>query len=573
LERADQSLRTRSGRVSASRLRRLGIRDVALIARAEIAFSEGLTVFTGETGSGKTMLLGALAFVLGDRANASLVRTGAERARVCLEIEPDAELRAWCDAAGFPVDANEDVVLLRELAANGKSAARIAGVPASAAQVRELASRIAEFASQHEHRRLFSTAYQLEVLDRFAGPEALARRAEIAALHATCAELRERLAAENRADERTAAELDYARDSLAAIDALAPQPGEDERLRERRDAGANAERIAAALATAHGALADADGAIEALGGADRALDGIARFGAAFGVLAQTIRALQSDATDCAAAIAREVGATEFDPRELDELSERLDTLERLKKRFGGTTERVLAARERFAAALDADGVRDERRASRVADLRTAEERLGSACGALTALRGGAGDPLARRVEAELAALAMPAARFAVAATAVDPPSATGAERVEFLLAPNPGEPARPLARTASGGELSRVLLALTVALADRLEATTLVFDEVDAGIGGAAATAVAVRLAGLARATQVVCVTHLAQIAAAAQRHYVLRKHESGGETRIEVEEPTGAEVDAEIARMLSGADSPTARAHARELLSAARPR
>ncbi len=554
---------------------RLEIENFELIERATLEFAAGFTACSGETGSGKSMLLGSLAFVLGERASADVVRRDAARARVTLEVDANAALRVRLDAEGFELEPNEAAILVREMNAAGKSSARVNGRLATAAQLRVLGDALVEQIGQHEQQRLLSAAYQLDLLDAFAGPSARAERAAVSAAYERARSLElERTARESDAG-RALAELEFARFAAAEIASVAPTLGEDETLRERRDYLANVERIAAALDGAHAALAGAEGsAVETLGEAASAVAGLARFSPVLESLAATLAALQSEATEAAVELARERDAAEFEPEELERATARLDELEGLKKKYGGTLTAVIAARERYEAAIETESTRDERDAQLRAELAAAREALHAACATLRVIRTGAARELERAAAAELAGLAMPAARFEVVLEPLDEPGPNGSERAYFALSPNPGEPVRPIARAASGGELSRVLLALVASLAERREPTALVFDEIDAGIGGAAAGAVGIRLGALARANQVVCVTHLAQIASWADRHYTLRKRSRGDETIVELVLLDGAQdVLEEIARMLSGSAAGVALEHAGALVNDARER
>ncbi len=565
MERAPEG--RRNGRMN--RLRRCTIEDFGLIAGADVRFADGLSVFTGETGSGKTMVLGALKFVLGERASPDVVRTGAQRARVTLEFEPDDAMRALLASEGFELEPDEDAIVARDLAAGGKSSARVNGRAATSAQLRALAEALVDFVGQHEHQRLLSAAYQGDVLDRYAGDDALALRERVAEgcarLGAIDAAVRD--LAENA--DRLAADADYARFALEEIDAARLADDDEEgALRERRDYLANAERIALALRTARDALSEREGAAaETLGAAAAALNGVAAYGQTLARLGESLAAMQSDAGDLAVAIARELDGAEYDPAEAETIGQRLDLIDRLKRKHGGSIAAVLAARERLAAQLEAVDTRDDRLAALRAERETVAASVGADATALSALRAAAALAFERAVNEELPALALRGARFAVAFEALGAPGPRGAEAASFVFSANAGEPQRPLARVASGGELSRVLLAVVVALADKRDASTLVFDEIDAGIGGAAAQAVGVRLGALAAATQVVCVTHLAQIAAWADHHFALRKAEARGATRIDVVELDGtADVRGELARMLSGSATRAALDHADQL-------
>ncbi len=568
-------------RAPGSRLARLEIEDFGLIERAWLEFSPGFTVCSGETGSGKTMLLGALAFVLGERTPADMVRAGAPRTRVSLAVDADGAFRALLDAEGFEAEPGEAAILSRELLPNGKSTARINGRLATAAQLRAAGEALADAVGQNEQQRLLSAGYQLDVLDAFAGEAALAARAAAGAAYARAVALECELATCSGDADRLRSELEFASFAAAEIAAAAPVPGEDEPLRERRDFLANVERIGRALGNARAAVSGgaavtggegSSSAVESLGIAATALASVARFSPTLAALAERLAALQSDATDVAVALGRESEAAEFDASELESVTARLDLLETLKKKYGGTLTAVCSARDAYEAIVAREATRDERENALRGELARVRTALGREALALGKLRAAAARELEARVATELAALAMPAARFGVLLETLAEAGPNGSERVSFALSPNPGEPLRPVARAASGGELSRVLLALVAVLADRRERTALIFDEIDAGIGGATGSAVGVRLGALGHATQVLCVTHLAQIASFADRHYVLRKRERAGATVVELvalDEPQA--VIEEIARMLSGSIAPVALEHARALVDEAR--
>jgi DNA repair protein RecN (Recombination protein N) len=555
--------------VTASLLR-LRIDGVGLIARADVEFGDAFTAFTGETGSGKTMLLGALDAALGGRVDRDLIR--ASGLRVALEIAPDGVLLDLLESMGIVPAEDDDVVIVREVSAAGRSQGRVNGVAVSASQLRAIGAAVVDTVGQGEAQRLLEPAFARDVLDRFAGEAASALRARIGERYELRRRLREERDALQGGGERAAAERAFARFAVEEIDAAALTDGEDEALRERRDVLGNAERIAAALAAARAAFEEERGAVDALGDAAHALNAIGRFGADFAALAASVGALQADANALAAEIARALDDVERDPNEFERVGARLDAIETLKKKYGASIAAILAARERYAEELERDGGRDERLAALERELRALEAALAEDARELHAARAAAVAACERCVAAELQALAMPAARFAVALEPLAEILAHGSDRVEFLFSANPGEPERPLARIASGGERSRVLLALVVALAGGRDARTFVFDEIDAGIGGATAVAVGARMKRLAGVAQVVCVTHLAQIASWADTHYALRKFEDDGNTTIEVV-PLLEQADrlAEIARMLSGDTKRISLEHAATLVAATR--
>ena len=553
-------------------LLRLTIDNVGLIAHAQVEFGDAFTAFTGETGSGKTMLLGALDAALGGRVERELIR--GERLRVALEIGADDGLRALLATMGIDLAADDDVVIVREVTAAGRSQARINGVAVSASQLRTIGGHVVDAVGQGEAHQLLEPGFARDLLDRFAGEPALALREGLRERYETRRALREERDTLREGGDRALAEREFARFALGEIEAAALEDGEDARLRERREILGSAERIADALTRARAALEDERGAVDALGDASHGLGGIARFGAAFAALAESAGALQADANTLAAEIARALDDVELDPNELETVTGRLDAIETLKKKYGASIAAIRAARDRFAATLEQDVGRGERLATIERELGALDDAIAGDAAALHAERNAAVPVCEERVSAELHALAMPAARFAVALEPLDEIAAHGGDRIEFRFSANPGEPERPLARIASGGERSRVLLALVVVLADRRDARTFVFDEIDAGIGGATAVAVGARLQRLAGVAQVVCVTHLAQIASWADTHYVLRKYDDGGETTIEVAS-LHAEDDrlAEIARMLSGDTKRISLEHAATLVAATRSR
>lgn len=548
-------------------LLRLTIEGVGLIERADIAFGAGFTAFTGETGSGKTMLLGALDAALGGRVERDLVH--GERARVVLELD-GSRLRERLAGYGIALAPDDDVVIVREIAAAGRSQARVNGTAVSATQLREIGALVVDSVGQGEAQRLLDPAFARDLLDRAGGEEALALRAAVREAHEA-----RRLVARERdlvraSGERAASDRAFAEFARAEIDeAGVTDDDEDERLRERRDVLADAERIAGALARARAALEDDGAAVDGLGLAARSLANLARYGEPFAGLAATADALQADAGALATALARAADDVEHDPHELAAVADRLAALDALKRKYGGSLAAVRAARDGFAGTVDADAQREGRLAALEREHAALDAAFAHAVAALRERRAAAAAGCAERVTAELRALAMPAARFAVALESLAEPGPHGADRVEFRFAANPGEPERPLARVASGGERSRVLLALVVALANSDEGRAFVFDEIDAGIGGAAAVAAGTRLARLAAFAQVVCVTHLAQIAARAETHYALRKRDDGEATTIEVVPlaDSGSRL-AEIARMLAGEVSPISLEHAAALVA-----
>jgi DNA repair protein RecN (Recombination protein N) len=550
-------------------LTELRVENLLLIERAELRLSAGLNVLTGETGAGKTVLAHALDLLLGGRAKPGIVRPGAAEAYVEGIFELAPELR---DELGerLPADA-EEVVLARRIGADGRTRALVNGRSATLTDLRELAEPLLTFYGQHEHRRLTLAGAQLEILDGFCGDAHLARRAKVAAAcgvareaRAALAELRELAGARER-------ELDLLDYELAEIDAAGPTEDEVLALRSERERLQHLEALrGASLGAAEAVVADEAGIGALLAGAGRALDSVHGIDGSLDGLAERWQALAIEADDVAGELRRYAEQLDAEPGRLEAVEERLAVLERLERKHGGSIASVLAhadaCRQRRAELAGAE-LALEAASSRLAD---AERKLASGSAALRKARAAAGPNLAAAVRTRLAELAMKGASFEIELSDREPGPA-GADAVEFLIAPNPGVPAGPLRETASGGELSRVMLAL-MGVAAHGGRATLVFDEVDAGIGGQTARAVGDQLRELAAGRQVLCITHLPQIASLAARHFSIAKDASVNPARATVIQLGAGDVVSELVRML-GADDESdgaARRHAEELLRAA---
>ena len=536
----------------------LRARDVALIRDAVIEPSPGLTVLTGETGAGKTALLSSIKLLVGERADAGMVREGAPS----LEVEGRLFLRG---------DDEDGTVVRRRVGADGRGRVELDGRMAS---VRELAERVGatvDLCGQHEHQRLLSVQSHAEMLDLWAGLAAAeahdAYRDALAAAEQARAEL-ERVREMSRA---TGERLDEAAFVLRRIDEVDPREGELEELEAQLPRVEHGEALMSAALGARGLLADDDGAIDALGSAVRTLEEAARYDERLSRWAQTLESSLIDVEDVSSELRDYAEEVDFDPEELDRVQSRLAALEGLRRAYGPRMADVLRRREeaREVVAAASDGGELERRSER--ELRRREEALSEAADALDAVRSEAAPRLAGAVTEHMAFLEMGSAALEVSVERLPRSEWTsrGPSRVEFLYRPGAGLTARPLRRIASGGEVSRVMLACKVVLGEADECETLVFDEVDAGVGGATAVALASVLARLARTHQVIVVTHLAQVAVAAERHYLVEKHEGEGgvpETTLRLLDDEGRV--SEVARMLSGDTGEASRDLAREMLA-----
>jgi DNA repair protein RecN (Recombination protein N) len=549
----------------------LRVENLLLIERAELRLAPGLNVLTGETGAGKTVLAHALDLLLGGRARSGIVRPGAAEAYVEGVFELGGELRA---TLGDRVASDtEELVLARRVTAEGRTRAYLCGRSLAVSELREVAAALLSFYGQHEHRRLTLASAQLDVLDGFCGAGLFAARREfvrayeaVRGLERGLAELRELAGARER-------ELDLVAYELAEIEEVAPTEEEDERLRADRERLRNVEGLRAAALGAAAACAPEDGAgvTSLLAGGAGALDAVAGIDDELDALAERWRSLAIDAGDLAGEIARYADGVDAAPGALEQTEERLAQIDRLKRKHGGSVAAVLAHAEACRERRDELTCAEQTLSGGAAELDRAREQLGAQAAALREARERAAPRLAAAVRQRLDELAMEGAAFEIE-LAEREPGPTGADGVEFMIAPNPGVPAGPLREIASGGELSRVMLALmSVAGAGDGGAATLVFDEVDAGIGGHTARAVGERLRALAGTRQIVCITHLPQVAALADRHFSIAKDATADPARTTVKSLSDRDVVAELVRMLGAdADDVGARRHARELLKAA---
>jgi DNA repair protein RecN (Recombination protein N) len=543
----------------------LSVQNLLLIEDARLELVGGLNVITGETGAGKTVLAHALDLLLGGRARPGIVRPGAGEAYV----EGVFELPADFASEHLAVDAGE-LVLARRVGVDGRTRAYLGGRSIPVGELRELAAAVLSFYGQHEHRRLMLAAAQLDILDGSCGPEQGLARAACAAAWAALRDARaelERLAELAGARER---QLDLLEFELAEIEQGDPDEDERAALVHERDRLRNLERLRAAAWGAEQALADDDGGgLRALLACGSSLDAAAAHDAELAALAGRAQTLALEGQDLLSEIRRYAEALDGEPGRLEVVEERLATIARLERKYGGTVAAVVehaarcrARREELVGAESAT----EAAQARLDDARRAHD---AAHAALSATRAAGAPALARAVGERLAELAMADASFEVSLLACEP-GRTGAEQVQFEIAPNPGVPAAPLREIASGGELSRVMLALLCA-AHGGGSSTLVFDEIDAGIGGHTARAVGEQLRALAEGRQILAITHLPQVASFAARHFTIAKDTAGEPTRATVTRLADGEVLGELVRML-GADAHDAgaRRHAKELLRAA---
>jgi DNA repair protein RecN (Recombination protein N) len=556
----------------------LRIENLLLIERAELRLGEGLNAITGETGAGKTVLAHSLDLLMGGRARPQIVRPGADEAWVEGVFElpdgllDDPELADLAER--LPEDAGE-VVLGRRVGVSGRTSAFVGGRSASAADLRALGSRLLAFYGQHEHRRLTLSSAQMEILDGFAGSEQLELRDRYRDAHGEATRLRRELAELREREGARERDLDLLRFELAEIEAVAPDAGEEADLAGERERLRHSESLrsasAGALAAVSGDADEGGGATAALAAGDAALAAVAGVDPRLDGLAERLRAAAVELDDLGTELRSYLDGIEAEPGRLEVVEERIEAVDRLKRKHGGSVEAVLEHAASCREQIEQLETAGEREGELERELGEAEAERASLAERLSAGRAEAAGRLSDRLGTELAELAMDGATLEVALEPhPDGFGPSGAETVEFLVATNPGMPVSALKEAASGGELSRIMLALT-GLASGEGWRTLVFDEIDAGVGGATARAVGERLRALAEHGQVLCITHLPQVASLASTHFTIAKRTVDGEARATVERVAGdAQVD-EIVRMLGAAQGDRAASrHARDLLKAA---
>jgi len=547
----------------------LAVENYAVIERVRVRFHPGLNLLTGETGSGKSIVVDALGLLFGGRASAGMVRAGADCARISgvFEIGRSPALAKLLQDAAVAVE-NGEILVEREIQSNGKSRALVGNRPATVALLRDLAPHLGDIHGQHDQQHLFSPSVQCQLLDAFAGSGGLL--SETAALYCQWREASAELEALDRSAQERLRQADLLEFQRKEIESVSPRPGEDAELEKERRILRNIVRLQEVSAAAYAALyEDPQSITSQLRSVAKRLEELARVDPALSEIADLLAPASLAVEEASRALSRYLSRLEADPARLDQVEQRLAALEKLKRKYGPSMEEVLAFLQSVRTALAAAGASGERRDFLQTQLARLAAAYESAASKLTALRAQAARQLSERVQAELAFLAMEKTRVQIRLHPA-PWSERGADAVEFLIAPNLGEELKPLDRIASGGELSRVALALKTCAAprDASFSPTLVFDEVDSGVGGAAAESVGRRLKKLSRAAQVICVTHLPQIAGFADHHYFVEKRSIRGRTVAAIQELPPHSRTREIGRMLSGERlTPEALRHAEKLM------
>ncbi len=545
----------------------LTITNFAIIDRLEVQFDAGFNVLTGETGAGKSIILDAVGLLLGDRARPDLVRSGAEEATVeaLFDLAGQEEIKHSFAEAGFRVD--DELVLRRIVQSGGRSRAYINGSLATLAQLQPLAEQLVTVCGQHEHQTLLQRNVHLAILDRYGSIDLQVKGYREA--FETMKDVATRLEALQNAERNREQRLDYLSHQSQEIADAELAAGEEEELLAERLLLQNAERLALIARNGYETLYGNDGSVcEILGALSTDLTSVAGIDKELSGQAEVVQRNMYELEDVATQLRAYLGRISFEPDRLEELEDRLNLINRLKRKYAPTVDGVLALKEEFDREIEELENAGETRNSLAEELTQLTEKTVRLGEQLSVARKQAAGKMSEALVKELNDLAMSGASFKVVFHALDRPGIDGLERAEFMVSLNPGEPLMPLAKVASGGELSRLMLALKRLAPDAGRIPTVIFDEVDAGIGGAAATAVGRKLNAVSRSAQVLCVTHLPQVAAFANYHHRVAKYEVAGRTMATMDRIDGDSRVEEMARMLGGAQvTEQTLLHARELL------
>jgi DNA repair protein RecN (Recombination protein N) len=559
-------------------LKELSIRNIALIDRQYIEFNHGFSVLTGETGAGKSIIIEALNFVLGERASRELVKSGEEKASVeaVFALAEDEPVYEALVEQGVDCEDGE-LTLYREFSISGKNVCRANGALINTNALKLIGDALVDIHGQHAHQSLLDPKKHIGLLDRFAGREALDLKARVAQAYHKAAEARRLLAAAQFNEQERERRIDLLKYQIQEIDGASLTDGEEEQLDERRGLLQNAQAVMEGLEGSSAALngdgEENGGALESFSVALRMLDSVARFRGDYAQLAEKLHAIYFDLEDAGFTLRDYRADFSFEPGELDGIETRLELISTLKRKYGADIAQILAYRAKAAEELELIANADERREQLAAAYAAAKRSYDALSEELSVLRKAAAERLSARLLPELGDLGMPYAAFSASFETLtgEIPSANGVDSVEFLLSTNRGEPVKPLSKVASGGELSRIMLSFKSVLADLDGIPTMVFDEIDSGISGQMGTSLAVKMRQIAKNHQVLCITHLPQIAAYANHQYYVYKEESGEHTRSNAVMLREEERAPEIARVMGGsAEDAVALEHARRLIEAA---
>ncbi len=554
-------------------LERLVIKNVALIESAQIEFSPGLNILSGETGSGKSVILDSLNFVLGSKADKSMIRYGATEASVRGEFSILPGSAAAKALEELDIETDGQLIITRRYSAEGKGGIKINGNAVTAGMLRSVSQHLVDVYGQSEHFALLSEANQLAVIDGLCGEKGIAIKSMLSDYISKKRECKSKLKQIGGDSAERARRLDLLGYQIKEVDEAALSDGEEEELKAKRRIIENTEKIASSLGGAISVLSGDEGCLDGLSAARRALQSVAEFGDEYSALYDRIEAASAEIQDISDTLNDLSEGLEFDEDEANRVEERLDLIRSLKRKYGNSIEEILSFREKageeFDLLSDSEGIAEKL----AAELNELDERIYSACCKLTNLRKQCASDFCKNVEHELKSLQISGARFELSFSdytkdTADLNSPNGSDKVTFMFSANAGEPLKPLSKVISGGELSRFMLSVKTCLKDLNGISTYIFDEIDAGISGRTAESVAQKFTAIARNTQIIAVSHLPQICAAGQKNFLISKAESNGSTVTSVREISGEEKIDEILRLTGGGNSAAARQHAAELIA-----
>lgn len=549
----------------------LSIRNVAVIDRLQVDVASGMTVLTGETGAGKSIIIDSINMILGERTNKELVRFGEEKAFVEAVFEVGREAQDWLEENGIETEEGQ-VILARQVSREGKSICRINGTAVNLSFLRDFASRLINIHGQHDNQALLNGQKHILFLDGFG--DYAEQLSKYRSQYTRWKQIQKSIAALQIDEKEKMQKIDLLEYQTNEIEAAKLVPGEEQELTEQRNFAANAEKIACGVEEAYAQLYESgqyQPAYDSISRAVTALEPVSDYDERLGALYQTLSELMYTVEDAAHELKEFSQTVEFDERQLNDLEERLDLIAKLRRKYGNSVEEILAYYQSASEQLEEIRLGDERLASLEEERKQAEQELSRSAQKLGEMRRRAAVGLQEQITASLKELDMEKAQFQVEVTAAGAFLEDGTDKVQFLICTNPGEPPKPLEKVASGGELSRVMLAVKSVLADSDQVGTLIFDEIDTGVSGSAAQKIAKKLRQIAQKRQVICISHLPQLAAAADHHFLIEKQvreEKAFTTLSGLDVP---QRELELARIIDGRDpSEAALSHAKEMLSAA---
>lgn len=551
----------------------LNIKNIAVIDQTNAKLGAGLNVLTGETGAGKSIIIGSINMILGERSSRDLIRHGQQRAILqALFSTSSATVRQIIDELGL--DAEEDTILIsRELTAEGKNTCRIGSQLTTSGVLREIGKYLINIHGQHDNQMLLSASHHIDFLDSFAGEKALGLKDSYSNLHSYRNQIIDKIESLSMSQDEKDRRIELLTFQSQEIERAALQDGEEEQLNEDYKVVANAEKIISSLSDAYTMLYDGEITVyDGLSLASKAVEDVAEFDSSLAINSQTLKEMMYTLSDVSSQLRSFRDNLDFDPEYLAQVEARLSLIFSLKRKYGGTIADILAYHKNITAELDDMCSSDNSIASLKEQLKKSTSELADLGSQLSGVRTSAAKTLQTLIEAELADLDMDKTQFVVSIESGKDFFANGMDKVGFVISTNPGEPLKPLTKIASGGELSRVMLAIKTVLADSDEVETLIFDEIDTGVSGRAAQRIAQKLQQISRKKQVICITHLAQIACMADNHYCIVKGSEDGVSSTQIVPLSDDERIDELSRIIGGAAiTDTTRSHAKEMLAQAR--